>query len=307
MREHFSLVFPMRLIPGHLVHFWPAVLTLLPGSPDPGLRLHVTCPLSRGVFSKLTQMCCPPRPLPGLRWCCRLPLSHPSPRPLLQPPNREIAALAAKGEIRMPENFDVFAEKGVFEVEQTRRLLEAGQGSGMSLNFHAEELHHLGTAQLGAQLGAQAMSHLEHVDPDGIVAMATAGVAAVVLPTTAHVLRLAPPPVRDMINAGVAVALGTDFNPNAHCLSMPLTMNLACVLMHMSLDEALIGATINAASSLGRAKECGSLEPGKRGDLVLLSAPAWQHIVYQMADPVVEMVAVKGRVVYRRPFSGVVR
>jgi len=215
-------------------------------------------------------------------------------------------ALVAKGELAV-ENFDVFCEKGVFELEHTRRLLEAARESKLALNFHAEELHHLGSAQLGAELGARAISHLEHVDVDGIAAMASAGVVAVVLPTTAHVLRLKPPPVRDMIAAGVAVALGTDFNPNAHCLSLPLTMNLACVLMHMSLDEALVAATINAAASLGRSDRCGSLEIGKRGDLVLIDAPSWHHVVYQMGDPPVELVAVRGRVVYRRAEGGVDR
>merc|ERR1712080_512047 len=106
-----------------------------------------------------------------------------------------------------------------------------------------------GSAEMGAVIGVRAISHLEEVSAAGIEAMAKANVFAVVLPTTAYLLRLQPPPCRDMIAAGVPVALGSDFNPNAHCMSMPMTMNLACVLMGLSMNEALVASTINAAGS----------------------------------------------------------
>jgi imidazolonepropionase len=105
------------------------------------------------------------------------------------------------------------------------------------------------SGELGAELKARAISHLEQVSADGIQQMASSGVCAVLLPTTAHILRIHPPPARQLIDSGVAVALGSDFNPNAHCLSMPYVMNLACILMHMTLQEALVASTINAAGN----------------------------------------------------------
>jgi imidazolonepropionase len=115
--------------------------------------------------------------------------------------------------------------------------------------------------------------------------MAAAGSVAVILPTTAYILRLKAPPVRDMINCGVVVALGTDFNPNAHCLSMPLVMHLACVNLRMTLNEALAAATINAAHSIGRGATHGSIEVGKVADLLVLSESRWEHLVYQVSRP----------------------
>ena len=136
---------------------------------------------------------------------------------------------------------DVFCEKGVFDVEQSRKILEAGRKAGLRLNFHADELTPIGGAevrrsllvffsnatlcftfdsQMGASLGAETMSHLEEISTEGIAAMAAKASVAVILPTTAYLLRLKPPPVRQMIEQGVPIALGSDFNPNAFCLSM---------------------------------------------------------------------------------------
>ncbi|PIK37027.1 putative imidazolonepropionase [Apostichopus japonicus] len=167
------------------------------------------------------------------------------------------------------ENIDVFCEKGVFNREQTEQILKAGVNGGLAINFHGDELTDLGSGELGASLKARAISHLEKVNDRGIEAMAKAGSIAVILPTTAYILRLVPPPVRKMIDAGVPIALGTDFNPNAFCLSMVLTMHLACVIMRMSMEESLVAATINAAASVGRAETHGSLEVGKIGDLIV--------------------------------------
>ena len=97
------------------------------------------------------------------------------------------------------------------------------------LNFHGDELHPLGGAELGAELGAEAVSHLEEISSAGVAGLARAGSVAVILPTTAYILRLPAPPVRQMLQAGCIVALGTDFNPNAYCLSLPVCMHLACV------------------------------------------------------------------------------
>jgi len=186
------------------------------------------------------------------------------------------------------DNIDVFCEKGVFNCEQTRQILEAGKEIGLQINFHADELSPLGGAELGAELGAVGISHLEEISINGIKEMSKSKSVAIILPTTAYILRLKNPPVRDMIQSGVPVALGSDFNPNAYCLSMvkkstlkfetiliykqPTVMHLACVLFRMSLPEVLIASTINAAASLGKSKTHGSIEIGKRANLILLQS-----------------------------------
>ncbi|XP_036373379.1 probable imidazolonepropionase isoform X2 [Megalops cyprinoides] len=124
-----------------------------------------------------------------------------------------------QGELRV-DNIDVFCEKGVFDLDSTRTILQAGKDIGLQINFHGDELHPMNSAQLGAELGALAISHLEEVTNEGIAAMAKSKTSAVLLPTTAYILRLPQPRARDMLDAGVIVALGSDFNPNAYCCSM---------------------------------------------------------------------------------------
>ncbi|XP_054621567.1 probable imidazolonepropionase isoform X2 [Dunckerocampus dactyliophorus] len=198
------------------------------------------------------------------------------------------------------DNIDVFCEKGVFDLSSARSILQAGKDMGLNINFHGDELHPMNSAQLGAELGALAISHLEEVTDEGIAAMAKAETAAVLLPTTAYILRLPQPRARAMLEAGVVVALGSDFNPNAYCCSMPIVMHLACVNMRMSMSEALAAATINAAYALGRSRSHGSLEAGKNGDLLVLNAPRWEHLIYQLGghQELIRYVVVKGNVVY---------
>ncbi|XP_070559217.1 probable imidazolonepropionase [Ptychodera flava] len=206
------------------------------------------------------------------------------------------------GELEV-DHIDVFCEKGVFNLDQTKRILESGVNAGLAINFHGEELHPMKSAELGAELNARAISHLEEISDEGIKAMAKSGSIGVLLPTTAYVLRLNKPPARKLIDSGVAVALGTDFNPGVFCVSMPLTMHLACVNLHMSMNEALAAATINAAASLGKADTHGSLEVGKVGDLVIINAPRWEHLIYQMGghDHLIQYVVKRGDVVYTKP------
>lgn len=217
--------------------------------------------------------------------------------------NEQIPALIKlqKDGLLHVDSIDVFCEKGVFDVDQSRAILQAGRRAGLRLNFHAEELSFLGGAEMGASLKAEAISHLEEISSEGMESMARESSVAVILPTTAYLLRLNPPPVRDLIDKGVAVALGTDFNPNAYCVSMPMVMNLACVLCKMSLPEALVAATINSAASVGKQATNGSLEVGKYGDLLLLNAPRWEHLVYQMGDnhELIGAVIKRGRVISR--------
>ncbi|XP_053271078.1 probable imidazolonepropionase [Pleuronectes platessa] len=203
------------------------------------------------------------------------------------------------GNLRV-DNIDVFCEQGVFDLDSTRSILQAGKDLGLNINFHGDELHPMNSAQLGAELGALAISHLEEVTDEGIKAMAEARTAAVLLPTTAYILRLPQPRARDMLDAGVIVALGSDFNPNAYCCSMPIVMHLACVNMRMSMPEALAAATINAAYALGRSHTHGSLEVNKHGDLLVLNTSRWEHLIYQLGghQELVRYVVIKGNVVY---------
>lgn len=210
-----------------------------------------------------------------------------------------VLAAKAKGDIN-PELIDVFCEKGVFELKESREILEAGKAAGLHINIHGDELNPIKAAEMASEIGALAVSHLEHVSEEGITAMAKHSVVATLLPTTAYVLRIEPPPARTMIEAGVPVALGSDYNPNAHCFSMPFVMNLACVLMKMTVNEALNAATINAAASLNRSETHGSFEVGKQGDFLLLRANSWEHLIYQLVTPPIEAVYKNGEEVFRK-------
>lgn len=213
----------------------------------------------------------------------------------------QIKTLMDQGELHV-DNIDVFCEKGVFDTESTRQILEAGTKIGMQINFHGDELNPMNSGELGAALDAKAISHLEEVSDAGIIAMAEKKVVAVLLPTTAYILKLKPPPARKMIDKSVPVALGSDFNPNAHCFSMPVVMHMACCILRMSMNEALIGATINAAASIGKSDTHGSIEIGKHGDLVIVDAPRWEHLIYQFAasNEVIDYVIKDGDVVHTR-------
>ncbi|TKR58021.1 hypothetical protein L596_030649 [Steinernema carpocapsae] len=208
----------------------------------------------------------------------------------------------ANGNMTCVENIDVFCEKGVFEVDSSRRILMAGKSAGLRINFHADELTRLGGAEMGAEIGARAMSHLEEISPAGIAAMAKSKSVGVLLPTTCYMLRLKAPPARDMIDQGVIVALGSDFNPNAFCLSMPTVMHLACVTFKMSMPEAFVASTLNAAYSIGRSKRIGAITVGRQADLIVLEAPKWEHLIYRFGchAMVIKHVIKNGKVVFSK-------
>ncbi|XP_060699259.1 probable imidazolonepropionase [Hemiscyllium ocellatum] len=211
----------------------------------------------------------------------------------------KLKGMMANGEFHI-DNIDVFCEKGVFDLDSTRAILQAGKEMKLQINFHGDELYPMHAAELGAELGALAISHLEEVSDAGIAAMATAKSCAVLLPSTAYILRLKTPRARDMLDAGVIVALGSDFNPNAYCCSMPMIMHLACVNMKMSMNESLVAATINAAYALGKSYSHGSLEVGKQGDLLIINAPRWEHLIYQFGghQDLIKYVITKGKIAY---------
>ncbi|CAF3683428.1 unnamed protein product [Adineta steineri] len=199
-------------------------------------------------------------------------------------------------------DIDVFCEKGVYDTEQSRRILLAGKQIGLEANFHGDELNYTGSAEMGAEIGARAISHLECISDEGIHAMAKAKTIGVILPHTGYLLRIELPPVRKMIDAGVPIALGTDANPNAFSSAMSISMNLACVLCHMTLEEALAAATINSAAALGISDKYGSIEVGKKADLIICRCPSWEHIIYQFGDHthLIRHVIKHGTIVYTK-------
>jgi imidazolonepropionase len=184
-----------------------------------------------------------------------------------------IPAVAAEG---LAEWCDVFCETGVFTPGESRRILNAGTRAGLKPRIHADELGASGGSQVAAAVGARSADHLIFVPAEGIAGMASANVTATLLPAAAFYLKLGRfAPARDLIAAGVPVALATDVNPGGgFSPSMPFVMALACFGMGLTFEEALAGATINSAWSLDRATRLGSLEPGKQMDAVLVDGDA---------------------------------
>jgi imidazolonepropionase len=182
----------------------------------------------------------------------------------------------------LAEYCDVFCEPGVFSLEQTRRVLAAAKARGLQLRLHADQLSLSGGAVLAAEMGAVTADHLENTDERGIAAMRQAGVQPVLLPGSVYALGLTRyPAARAMLDAGLAVVLATDFNPGSSpTTSMPMVLSLASTQMKMTPAEAITAATINAAYSVGRGRELGSLETGKRADFVLYDVEDYRDIAY---------------------------
>ena len=201
-----------------------------------------------------------------------------------------LPALAADGACFV----DVFCEHGVFGLEESRRILEAGKACGLRPRLHADELTPLGGARLAAEGGALSADHLLFAQPDGIHAMAKAGVVATLLPGTSVFLRMNRyAPAREMVAAGVAIALGTDCNPgSSYTESLPAVAFFATIGMGLTVEETLTAMTLNAAASVGEAARRGSLEPGKAADVVLVDGRSLEHLVYHYGvNPVTDVVA----------------
>jgi imidazolonepropionase len=204
----------------------------------------------------------------------------------------------------LAEFCDVFCERGVFGLEQARRILAAGKNLGLKPRLHADEMSMLGGAELAAGIGAVSADHLLFSSDEGIKAMAQRGVIAILLPAAAFSLmsgRYAD--ARVMINYGVPVALGTDFNPNCWVENQQLVVALACHLMKLTPAEAITASTINAAHALNRANEVGSLEVGKKADVVVLDAPNHKFLGYRFGTNLVDKVIKNGRIVIDREAS----
>jgi imidazolonepropionase len=183
---------------------------------------------------------------------------------------------------RLAEYCDVFCETDVFTTDESWQILSAARCQGLGLRVHADQLSLSGGAQLAAELNAATADHLEHVDSAGILALKTAKVQPVLLPGSVYALGSSQyPPARQMIDAGLGVVLATDFNPGSSPTpSMTMVLSLACTQMKMTPAEAVTAATINAAYSLGRGDEIGSLEKGKRADFVIHDASDYRELAY---------------------------
>lgn len=193
---------------------------------------------------------------------------------------------------------DIFTEKNVFEIEDSRRLLLAAKEMGFGIKLHADEIVTLGGAELAAELGAVSADHLLHVSDEGIDRMAEAGTVATLLPLTAFSLKEPFAPARKFIEAGCAVALATDLNPGS-CFSgsIPLTIALACIYMDMSVEETITALTLNGAAALGIADRTGSLETGKNADIVILEFDNYNMLPYYVGMNCVRTVISRGRIV----------
>lgn len=201
---------------------------------------------------------------------------------------------------RLAEWCDVFCEEGVFTPQQSRAILDAGTRAGLKPRIHADELAASGGTRVAVEAGARSADHLIFVDESGADALAAAGVCAVLLPIAALYLKIGRyAPARMLIERGVPVALGTDVNPGAGLSSsMPFAITLACFAMGMTLEEALIAATLNAAWSLDRAATVGSLEPGKLMDAVVVEGDVTNLI--RVGPSPIRAVVKRGQIISSR-------
>lgn len=208
-------------------------------------------------------------------------------------------------EQKLAEFSDVFCEKNVFSIEQTRRIQNKAKELGFKIKLHADEIVQFGGGELAAELHAVSADHLLQVSDKGIEDMAKAGVVSTLLPCTAFSLKESFAPGRKMIDKGCAVALATDFNPGScFCESIPLVFALATLQMKISIEEAITALTINGAAAVDRAQEIGSIDPGKNGDIIVLEFPSYKFIPYHIGVSTVEKVIKNGKLVFDKKLGG---
>jgi imidazolonepropionase len=200
----------------------------------------------------------------------------------------------------LAEAVDAFCEDGVFDIDQTRRLLADAQTFGWRIHLHADELTQLGGAELAVELSALSADHLVKVSEAGIRALADSDTIGVLLPGTSFFLRSEYAPARRMVEAGCLLALATDCNPGSSPTeSMPTVLTLACLEMGLTIEEAITAATLNAAAAINRAGQLGSIEVGKQADLIVLWGSSYHHLVYHYGVNPIRHVVKNGRVVVR--------
>ena len=206
-----------------------------------------------------------------------------------------LPGIADKG---LAEFCDIFCEKNVFSREQAKKLLLAAKDNGLGAKIHADEIENLGGSELAAEIGAISAEHLAVTTDEQMKMMAGTGVIGILLPGTPYALMEEHyPRARAMIDNEMALALATDLNPNCWTESMQFVISLACYNLRMMPEEAIVGATINAAHAVGRAETVGSIEEGKQADLIVLDIPNYEHLPYHFGVNHVDTVVKKGIVV----------
>jgi len=200
-------------------------------------------------------------------------------------------------EKNLAEFCDVFCEEGVFSVTQSRIILEEAKKLGMKSKIHADEIIRTGGAELAAEIKAVSAEHLLQSSQYGIKELAKANVIVVLLPVTSFCLRTNYADARFMIKQKVPVALATDFNPGCMCSSMQFVLNLACLGLRMTPAEAIVASTINAAYSINRGNEAGSLEVGKKADILIMDVPNYKLIPQYFGVNLVEKVIKRGKII----------
>jgi imidazolonepropionase len=202
---------------------------------------------------------------------------------------------------KLAEFFDVFCEEGVFSLEETRRLADGAKRAGLKVRIHADEFTPLGGAELASEIGAFSADHLINVTPEGIRRLARSDTAATLLPGVSFFLMLdKKAPARRLVEEGAIVALASDFNPGSSMVSsMLFVLQLGVFLLRLTVEEAINAVTANAAFALGKHEEIGSLEPGKKTDLLLCELPDYAALVYHLGVNPIRYVVKNGRVVVK--------
>jgi imidazolonepropionase len=203
---------------------------------------------------------------------------------------------------KLAEFCDVFCERGYFNIDQSRKILFAAKKVGLSLRGHVDQLTNFGGAKLMAEMGATTADHLEQTDEQGIAALKKANVQPVLLPGSVYALGSSRyPRAREMIEAGLAIVLATDFNPGSSPTpSMPMILSLACTQMKLSPAEAITASTLNEAYSLNRGDKIGSLEPGKLANFVIFDCEDYRELAYWFGIPQTHSIYVRGDCVLNR-------
>ena len=205
--------------------------------------------------------------------------------------------LPAVASENLAEYCDIFCERGYFSVEQSREILGAAKELGLGLRMHADQLSNSGASKLASELHAKTADHLEKTDGPGIAAMRLANIQPVLLPGSVYALgSTCYPRARDMIDAGLAVVLATDFNPGSSPTpSMPMVLSLGCAQMKMSPAETITASTVNAACSLDRGELIGSLEQGKRANFTIFDCADYREIPYWFGFTQTHSVYIRGK------------
>ncbi|NOX58318.1 MAG: imidazolonepropionase [Planctomycetes bacterium] len=202
----------------------------------------------------------------------------------------------------LAEFADVFCETTAFNVEQSRRFLLACKETGMTPRVHADQITQCGASQLAAEVGATSADHLERIDEASITAMKENGTIAVLLPACSFYLGVEQAPARRIIDAGVPVAIATDFNPGSSVVeSLPLTMSIACTQMGMTPSQVLLATTSNAAAVLKRHDKIGAIEPNMQADLTILNVPSIEQMCYFAGRNCTQAVVKSGTIVHSQP------